>query len=200
MENAVEALKIAFAVLVFVSALSLSISSFSNASSTIDSIIQMRDKVSSYTYVEPSQNLTRDVGIETVITTMYRAVTQNENLEIYFFKSDGTTPLGLYYKFDTNKGNETVKDEAGKNIEISSINLANSQNAIFANSESASEFLDVLIGGTSAEAYQKENSKWMKYTNGLYKEFENKVFEEKLGEYKETSQTKKRVITYTLKN
>ena len=44
MENAVQALKIAGAVLMFVLALTLGISSLSKANNTVDSVVRMRDK------------------------------------------------------------------------------------------------------------------------------------------------------------
>ena len=52
MENAADALKMAFGVLIFVVAISLSVSTFSNARTTIDSIISYRDKTQDYVYVE----------------------------------------------------------------------------------------------------------------------------------------------------
>lgn len=53
MENAVEALKIAFAVMMFVLALSLSVFTFSRANSAVTAIINMRDRETQYNYVKP---------------------------------------------------------------------------------------------------------------------------------------------------
>ena len=99
MENAVEALKIAFAVIMFVVALSLSISSFSQSSSAIDAVINMRDRETEYTYVEPTENLSRTVGIETVVSSIYRAFEQN--IEIYFknFSTKSILILLKYFSF-----------------------------------------------------------------------------------------------------
>ena len=44
MENAAEALKMAFGYILFVLALSISISSFSNATKAVNAIIQLKDK------------------------------------------------------------------------------------------------------------------------------------------------------------
>lgn len=190
MENAVDALKIAFAVMMFMMALTLSIFSFSQATSAVTSIINMRDRETEYTYVEPSHNLTRTVGIETVVTSMYRAF--EENIEIYFVKRDGT-PYDLYKKTDAN----------GVELGVSYINLADEG---FASKEDAIQHLDIILGGNSVlddksdEVKDKYRNKLI-YTNGLYKEFENTKFDEYLGEYYQgegASQIKKRVITYIL--
>ena len=94
MENAAEALIIAFAVMMFVMALTLSISSFSQANTAVKAIVDMTDSEAEYTYVEPSEKLTRIVGIETVISTIYSS--SNENIEIHFIDESGT-PIPLYY-------------------------------------------------------------------------------------------------------
>ena len=67
MENAVDSLKIAFGVLIFTVALSISISTFSNARRAIDGITTIKDKTQEYVYLEPSTTSNRDVGIETII-------------------------------------------------------------------------------------------------------------------------------------
>jgi hypothetical protein len=82
MENAVEALKFAGAVMIFAFALTITISSFSSANLAVSSIVNMSDRETNYTYVTGTQNLTRTVGIETVVPAMYRAY--KENIEIYF--------------------------------------------------------------------------------------------------------------------
>ena len=106
MENAVEALKIAGAVLMFVLALTLGISSLSKANNTVDSVVRMRDKdtLTEYEIVKPSKDLTRNVGAETIVATMYRAY--EEDIEIYFKNADGTD-LPIYYKTDSS-GNKKI--------------------------------------------------------------------------------------------
>ena len=197
MENASEALKIAFAVLLFVMALTLSISSFSQANEAVRNITTLRDRESQYTYVEPSANLTRTVGIETVVSTMYRSY--KENIEIHFFQDDGVTvtPFALYNDTDI-YGNITEQ--------VYCINLANEG---FASQQAAKEHLDIIVGG-SRVLNQKElsvrkaykNVLIPRYQNGLYDVLKNEKFEEKLGEYYQGSgatEVKKRVITYIMK-
>ena len=82
MENVAEALKMAFAVLMFVLALTLCISSFSQAREAVDSIITIKDRETSYTYVTASKDGTRTVGAETIVPTLYKAY--KENFEVHF--------------------------------------------------------------------------------------------------------------------
>ena len=120
MENAAEALKIAFGVMMFVIALTMSISSFSQANDAIQAIIEIRDRETDYTYVQPTANLSRMVSAETIIPTMYKAY--RENIEIYFFENDETTPLAIYYKTDKFGKKET--DATGAVIGVNYINLS----------------------------------------------------------------------------
>lgn len=197
MENVAEALKIAFAVMMFIIALTLSISSFSQATSAVNAITTARDRESNYTYVVPTEDLTRTVGIETVVSTMYRAY--EENIEIYFFEEDGS-PISLY----------KVTGTDGTLIDVSCIDLANSADRgykeVFASKEAAREHLDIILGGSkvlnekSQEVKDKYENK-LYYNEGLYKEFKEAEFTEEFGEYLQGSENAnsltKRVVTYT---
>lgn len=201
MENAVEALKIAFAVLMFVMALTLSISSFSQANQAVDAITALRDREAQYTYVTPTEGLTRNVGIDSVITTMNRAYA--ENMEIYFFDSHGDT-INLY----------KVQGDSGNLVPTSCFDLVN-QN--FSSQKDRAVFWHLLVGGKHIEKENiisdkimdeeeftriiEEYEDYLIYDNGIYNEFAGEEFLEQVGEYYEetgTSQIKKRVITYTL--
>lgn len=211
MENAAEALKIAFAVMLFVMALTLSMSSFSQARIAVNAITSARDRDIEWAgdlnndgddyndgyykynmYVTPSENLTRTVGIETVVTSMYRAY--EENMTIYFLENNGTTPLVLYNELD-NKGNIVL--DGG----VSSIDLSNET---FGAQEEPKEFLDIIIGGKKVlnekdESIQEKYKNKIFYEDGLYNELKNSEFEEKLGEYTDSTGLTKRVITYIKK-
>ena len=184
MENAVEALKIAFAVMMFVMALSLSIFSLSQANAAVTSIIGLNDRETEYNYVEPSGN-TRIVGVETIVPTMYKAY--QENFEIYFLASDGITPLTIY------------NDDG---IEIGINHIDGSE--VFANAEEAISHLNQILGPSSEVEEEYENQIY--YADGFYNFLVDKEFEEELGEYyvndnentPDVNKTKKRVVTYTL--
>mgnify|MGYP001623910763 CR=1 FL=1 len=98
MENATDALKMAAAVLVFVMALGIGISSFSQARVAADTLISYTDRDSVTQYAEDIGTRTRFVGKETIVPTIYRAY--KENYRIQFYEADGTTPIVLYTKIE----------------------------------------------------------------------------------------------------
>ena len=73
MENAVEGLKLAFAVLLLTMALSLTIAFFSKARTTAEAVLQSSDKTAYYDYskysVPQDTSGNRIVGYETIIPT-----------------------------------------------------------------------------------------------------------------------------------
>lgn len=222
MENMAEALKIAFAVLMFVIALSLSISSFSQAKTAVDTITTIRDRRMEYmedatnrdiynAYITPSEDLTRTVGIETVVSTMYNALVGDEVIEIYFFDKSGNA-IELYYK--TNTDLELVKDSLGP-IPVTCIKESEEDRG-GVSEELKDVHLDLVLGGKDViepiiEEALKEKSEEIRdkcidayeailiYDEGLYKRFKNKEFIESFGEYypEENKKQKIRVITYT---
>lgn len=202
MENATEALKMAFAIMMFVLALSLSISSFSNANRAVDAIVTLRDRETEYTYVKKAQSSNRRVGVETVVPTLYKAY--KENFRVVFLKNDGS-PLPLYYQTDS-FGNRT-KDSHGRDIEINYIDL---ENEIIANPTEAIQHLDILLNKQPAMSNKYYKQFMADKTQGLYYYLKGKMFEEQLGEYYqedaqnpsndtlEINKTKKRIVTYVL--
>lgn len=199
MENAAEALKMAFGYLMFVLALTISISSFSQARETIEAVITMKDRETEYTYVE-AQNK-KVVGIETIIPTIYKAY--KENFRIIFYKSyvdeNNNEPYYLYYSVD--KYNSNIKTP---------INYIDLEQEILADSQEAIEHIDILLNKRPTDVNNKYYNQFM-YPDGLYNELKDKKFEEILGEYYledsqaghetdtiEANKTKKRIITYIL--
>lgn len=198
MENATEALKIVFGIIMFVMALTLSISCFSQASSAIDAIITMRDREVEYTYVKPSSDFNKVVGVETVIPTMYKAY--KENFSIYFYEyynsEDDNKPLVLYNYYDPN-GNQAIP-----------VNYIDLEKELLPSATEAINHLNILLGKKRANIqYEKQ----FVHDDGLYEYFKDKKFKEILGEYyqedavagKETdaleiNKVKKRKITYIL--
>lgn len=73
MENAVDALKIAFGMLVFVIALTLAFMVFSQATQTSNKMLFASDKTNYYTYSEEADNPEgRIVSADVVISSLYR--------------------------------------------------------------------------------------------------------------------------------
>lgn len=208
MENAADALKMAFGVLIFVVAVSLSVSTFSNAKKTIDSIISYRDKTQDYVYVEESNEKNRIVGIETVVPAMYKAYSENYRIEFYKKNAQGQEVKLILYK------NKTQYE--GDFTEINYLDLEDEK---FANEATAIVHLQALLTQENLDNFTKKNATG---TNTIYEEkfgeskklynyFKNKNFEERLGEYYqedksagqeteglEINKTKKRVITYVM--
>lgn len=79
MENAVEALKMAFAVMAFVMALSVSMISFNKVKVTSDVVLYTKDETNYYEYQEAKGKAAenRIVGLETIIPTLYKYYKEN---------------------------------------------------------------------------------------------------------------------------
>lgn len=207
MENAVEALKIASGVLMFVLALTISISCFSQANESITAIVNMSDKDTKIIYdnIKPSNRLTRIVGVETIVPSMYR--TYDENIEIYF-KDSNNNPIPIYYKTMGNGQKEL--EENGDEITVDYVNLAAET---YSDKETCIKHLDMILS-LGKDTYKDVEDVDMKemaikyknqfyYSKGFLDYIKDKKFEENLGEYYESegqgstsTQIKKRIITY----
>lgn len=110
MENMADALKMAADVLVFIIALGISISSFSQARQTAQIMVEYNDREYSETqYVEDIgvEHTDRIVGAESIIPTIWRSY--NEKIRIVFYENDaGTIPMELYTLRGENNVYETV--------------------------------------------------------------------------------------------
>lgn len=115
MENAVKALEMAFAVMVFVIALSVSMISFNKAKATSDVVLYAQDETNYYDYEgatgKAAEN--RIVGIETIIPTLYKYY--KENYTVVFrkgtYNEEGVLsdldPLEVYETASRAKSNTT---------------------------------------------------------------------------------------------
>ena len=116
MENAVRALEMAFAVMIFVIALTVTITSFSTARKTSDLVLQYSDETTYYDYIDYTEGAgytfpdgstytydsqgNRIVGIETIIPTVYKYSKERYRVEFYeanYKEEEGTysTPKEL---------------------------------------------------------------------------------------------------------
>lgn len=99
MENAVDAFKIAFAVIVFVIALSLTMYMFTEAKATSDLVLHSSDVSEYIEYQEVgSGSESRVVGLETIIPTLYKYYKENYTV-IFRNKSGNFLPI---YQTQTN--------------------------------------------------------------------------------------------------
>lgn len=84
MENAVDALKIAAAVLVFVIALTIAFALLSQAKATSDIMLFASDKTNYYTYSNEAENPAgRIVGADVVISSLYRYYKESVVVRVY---------------------------------------------------------------------------------------------------------------------
>lgn len=116
MENAVDALKMAFAVFVFVMALTVSIVFFGKIKATSDYILYSKDETNYYNYQgavgKASEN--RIVGLETVIPTLFRYYMENYTVVFkqgnYNEETGEFSNLKYLYVYETLSNKEVWED------------------------------------------------------------------------------------------
>lgn len=225
MENAVEALKMAAAVLIFVLALSISINAFGEARIASKTILDYKDREYDYTYVEENKDAEgnviteRLVGLESIVPSIYKAY--KENYKIVF--EDGILVDGIYKK----------NDDSGNTIEINTIDL---QNEVLGNDTQKEQFMMALLYGSDCIKNEKMSSSFTDWATvkmrfiqnlgiylndeGIYDKINNIKLKESIGIYyqeetpsddgtssggttgenvdvPDANKTIKRVITYT---
>lgn len=176
MENVTEALKMAAWALVFVLALSVSISAFGQARVASDAIISYRDRENDYIYVE-STGTNRKVGIETIIPSMYRIYKENYKIKFNFdiYKKDGKE----IREIDLEK--ETLSQEQ-KELFIKCI--------LYGNKEKNGNFENIEFHGIY------NTLKYNNFTESLGEYYQGEDLEN--DSISENNKIKKRVITYTM--
>ena len=205
MENAVDALKMAGAVLLFVLAISVAIVSFGQVREAADTILDYKDRETVYidgNLYYKTTGTERTVGLETIIPTIYRAYIENYkivfeglNEPIYTLKLSGNTKIA---KYTIDLETKTTTD----GIQINNVALAND--------EQKSEFLCGILYNDFTKSGSAENFK-KKYnvelpTNSLISRLKGKKITEYLGVYyqndnedvPDVNKTEKRIITYKI--
>ena len=114
MENAADALKIAFAMFVFALAITLTFTLVSQAKSTADTVLYYSDETNFYEHSK-SDSSNREVSVAEIIPTLYRYY-DKESIGVTVNLKSGKT-----YVFDL-KNNETIIQEVGSTTEIKSLN------------------------------------------------------------------------------
>lgn len=105
MENAAEALKLAFMMFVFAVAITVTFSLVAQAKSTADTVLYYSDKTNFYEHSQANPSNNREVSVAEVISSLYR----------YYKETLGVTvnlKTGETYTFDLNN-NETIIQETG---------------------------------------------------------------------------------------
>ena len=194
MENAVEALKMAGFMLLFIIALSITMITLTQAKTTADSLVKNQDRQQSYQYIEVtgdlSKSLSRTVTLADIIPTLYRYA--QEDYAAQFYTSSGS-PLYIYESGQIKNGVPVKKNDLDLDTEHWIEN-----------------------GETRYEDWRGNTTKIKQHVDDvveyLLANYKNSNFEEKLGtteDYEESQDTNelvpdinkqyKRIITYTLK-
>lgn len=194
MENAVEALKMAGFMLLFIIALSITMITLTQAKTTADSLVKNQDRQQSYQYIEVtgdlSKSLSRTVTLADIIPTLYRYA--QEDYAVQFYTSSGS-PLYIYESGQIKNGVPVKENDLDLDTEHWIEN-----------------------GETRYEDWRGNTTKIKQHVDDvveyLLANYKNSNFEEKLGtteDYEESQDTNelvpdinkqyKRIITYTLK-
>lgn len=194
MENAVEALKMAGFMLLFIIALSITMITLTQAKTTADSLVKNQDRQQYYQYIEVtgdlSKSLSRTVTLADIIPTLYRYA--QEDYAVQFYTSSGS-PLYIYESGQIKNGVPVKKNDLDLDTEHWIEN-----------------------GETRYEDWRGNTTKIKQHVDDvveyLLANYKNSNFEEKLGtteDYEESQDTNelvpdinkqyKRIITYTLK-
>ena len=210
MENAVEALKMAFAVMLLTLALSLSIAFFSKARSTSEIVLQSSDKMAYYDYTrydlpeDPSGN--RIVSYETIIPTLYKYNKERYKVVFKQGKYDSSTgtlselePLPIY-STTTNPKNwnknyindfdgTSNKDSTNPELSICSFDIIEEtqrNEPWVGNAEQVKLHLDAIFGGGEYKIPFMTGASTINYANNPLSKRNNK-FVEQIGEITTTN-------------
>lgn len=173
MENVTDALYMAAAILIFVVALTVSMSSFTTMRTQIDDIVEMDERIdlardeNNYLNYKTTSSDIRTVGIETVVSSMYRVA--KENYVIYIKAKNLTLPDGVETTLSE------IASDSGKIFDEQSFPdgedpIEVSDDIIYIDINENNSDIDVLLND-----------------NGVYEALKDKKFKEYLGVYQEKS-------------
>ena len=199
MENAVDALKMAVAVMIFVLALTVSINAFTEARIASETLLDYTDReffLGKFDYYNSdTSGKNRIVGAESIIPTIYKAYS-DESYKIIFY--DGTTPLELY----------RLKNDNGEYEPINTMGLVyDVSKKIGVSDTNKKDFIEWILYGEESEALNSLKNRIDLSNGNLYDKIISSNFEEFSGVYyqgeekgksnsPEVNKQKIRVITY----
>lgn len=217
MENAAEALKMAGAVLLFLIAISVSIISFGNVREAADTILEYKDRETTYIdgeyYYSQSTENEREVGLETILPTLSRVYTENYKVvfegltdPIYTVKKSGEARYCLDAEFDNDiRGSGTTKEKSF----LSAVIYGDKDNA-FNSYKDKVTLLSVSLYDRLQNILSSGSNKKIVEKSGVYYQDDEKnpnieddgstEDESNIGDEPEVNKTKKRIITYVITN
>ena len=225
MENATDALKMGFAVIVFVMALTIAVIMFSQLNQVSKMVVSSSDITKYYEYkITKDEEQTRIVGLETIIPTLYKYY--KENYTVLFLDEKGD-PLNLYEsqtnrtlwsqkgaigKYYTTKENEyetnDLKSVCAFDVDDETIRHEPWTGSLSDYKENIDAFLNGGFFKYRSDGTDENGKTGYDYKTGFIEKYSKRKFKETLGEYKYNLKNnennnllknrKKRVIIYQL--
>lgn len=217
MENAAEALKMAGAVLLFLIAISVSIISFGNVREAADTILEYKDRETTYIdgeyYYSQSTENEREVGLETILPTLSRVYTENYKVvfegltdPIYTVKKSGEARYCLDAEFDNDiRGSGTTKEKSF----LSAVIYGDKDNAFNSYKDKVTlpsvslyyRLQNILSSGSNKKIVEKSGVYYQDDEKNPNIEDDGSTEDESnIGDEPEVNKTKKRIITYVITN
>ena len=194
MENAVESIIIAFAVIVFVIALSLTTFMLSKAMTTTETLVYYSDETNYYENIKVNRKdiTTREVSIDTVINSLYRYYKENFMVRIYNKTGElvqifDTTLEGKIYSASGKISSKRTDEEKSLLLNFGSGKTANLFGAPWMGntSKDAKARVDLYISGQKGYI----NNALVNYSGKGLKDLETNIFEETFIQYMYSGQT-----------
>ena len=199
MENAVESIIIAFAVIVFVIALSLTTFMLSKAMTTTETLVYYSDETNYYQNIEIAENISdtdiltkRQVSIDTVINSLYRYYKENFMVRIYNKTGElvqifDTTLEGKIYSASGKISSKRTDEEKSLLLNFGRGKTANLFGAPWMGntSKDAKSRVDLYISGQKGYI----NNALVNYSGKGLKDLETNIFEETFIQYMYSGQT-----------
>ena len=213
MENAVDALKIAFAVFVLVIALSVAMYMFNEAKATSDVVLQSSDVTEFMEYETGIEGVImqsgeRIVGLETIIPTLYKYYKENYTI---IFRQENGRPLDLYNtQTNVNLWSEGYYNKyytASKDVRVCSFDVdeeTRRHEPWTGNTKYYKQNIDMFLSG---KTFYSPSGNGMDYdysstsihgwngSSGFIETYKNKQFRESLGEYTYSTDTTSQVTS-----
>lgn len=139
MENAADALKIAFAIFVFVLAITITFSIISQAKSTADVVLYHSDKTNFYEHVDSKEN-NRTVSVTEVISTLYRYYKESISVTVNLGEQGETRTFDLS---NASSNISTIEEELEEYIKNNLLD----ENIVGTDVKFEEEFVEVPISG-----------------------------------------------------
>ena len=207
MENAVDAIYIAGAVLLMIVALTVSISSFSTQIASVEEIVQADERLDVVetaggtdflNYITYNKS-TRDVGVETIVNSLYRSYKENYTVYIKFKNASSYTNVDSKIK---TKATKQQKDIDGNIIINVNDNILVFKITTEYNLQNAKERLNSILAPIHATNNPNGSDLYRKMIGKKFTEYIGTLYQNDIGsgtrteEISDANKTIIRIITY----